>query len=107
MKRLIAATIALTLLGSTAALADGYYDHGYDRHEDGDGAGAALAVGAGIAALAIIASQHHDHDGYYGRAYYRGPDGYYYNRDRAYYGNGYYYDHPTYGDRHEEEDDDD
>ena len=103
MKRLIAATVALTLLGSTAAMARDYHGHdrydGYNRHHHSD-AGPAIAVGLGIAALALIASSHSDHDRYEQRGYYSAPNGYYYrnrgeydryrNDNRGYYGDGYY-----------------
>lgn len=93
MKRLIAATVALTMLGSTAAMAHSRHDRhhhnwrGYERHHHDDGAGAAIAVGFGIVALAaILASQDDDRDRAYDRGgYYRGNDGYYYR-------NGYYDD---------------
>jgi hypothetical protein len=71
MKRLISAALALTLIGSTAAVADPYghrggwgggrgnYDRGY-RHGD-NGAGLAIGLGVGLFALAAIAaSQHND-----------------------------------------------
>jgi hypothetical protein len=78
MKRLISATLALSLLGVTAASAAPYgYDrqgYGYDsqyrddsyRHDNN---GAAIAAGVGFLALAaILASQNH-RDGYYDRGY--------------------------------------
>ncbi len=79
MKRLISAALALSLLGTTAAIADPYhgghgyrggYEHGY-RHHGGDGA-AVLGLGLGLFALAAIASSH-DHDRY---------DEHYYNDGR-------------------------
>ena len=103
MKRLIAAAIAFTLLGSTAALADGWhgresYDHrGYD-HDQSDNAGPLIAAGLGIAALAIIASQHDHHHhrrDYYGRYY--GDSGYYRHRD-------YHENYRSYRDRSRERD---
>ena len=121
MKRLIAVTIALSLLGSSAAMADGWhgrYDGRYEHRGHGD-AGAAIALGLGVAALAAIASQHYDHDGYYGhRARYYGSNGYYYGgtgygyarNPRAYYGGYYdrgYYGQVPYGDRYSYGDDDD
>lgn len=116
MKRLIAATVALTMLGSTAAMAHDYrghrghdrYDH-YSRHHHSD-VGPAIAVGLGVAALAIIASSQSDHHRYERRSYYRAPNGYYYRdraeyeryrrdyRDRNYYGNRGYYGRGHYGD---------
>ena len=74
MKRFISAALALTLLGTSAAVADpwgrrgGHYDRGY-RHGD-NGAGLAIGLGIGLFALAAIAaSQHHDEDRYDRRAY--------------------------------------
>ena len=80
MKRIICATLALTLLGSTAASARGWgndgggyrggYGGGYHHHHGGD---AALGIGLGILALGIIAAEsdrHHDRDGYDRDRYY-------------------------------------
>lgn len=109
MKRLIAATLALTLMGSTAAMARGW--HGYHHHGH-DGAGAALALGLGIATLGIIAAAN-SHDRYYDRdyGYYAPPPpppGYY--RYRGYYGPGYYdrgyYGPGYYGPGYYDDDDD-
>lgn len=87
MKRFVCAALALTLIGSTAAVADPYgrgnWGGGYSRQDRGDhrhgdnGAGLALGLGIGLFALAAIASQHNDRD---------------YNRydNRAYGGNAYY-----------------
>jgi hypothetical protein len=94
MKRLICATLALSLLGATAASAQSYHHGGYSHgggygrsggwHGRGDG-GALLGLGIGLFALgAIAASQHDRYDdrydygppppppGYYGRGYDRG-----------------------------------
>jgi hypothetical protein len=79
MKRLISATLALSLLGATAASAAPvnraipiqYRDDGYRNR--GDDNGAAIAAGVGFLALAaILASQHRDHDGWRDRGYDRG-----------------------------------
>ena len=85
MKRLISATLALSLLGGTAASAADYrygdqgYNNGYSNQYGGNGYrghngnnGAAVVAGVGLLALAaILASQHHRHDrnheGWYGR----------------------------------------
>jgi hypothetical protein len=78
MKRLLSATLALSLLGATAASAApyGYGDQGYsdgysnsyrdDGYRDrGTDNGPAIAAGIGLLALvAIMASQNHRHDGY-------------------------------------------
>jgi hypothetical protein len=101
MKRLISAalasTLALSLLGATAASAapvngplngsvapvDYRYYHPYHHHDDGNGA--AIAAGIGFLALtAILASQHHhDRDDWDDRDYgYR--DYGYRNYDRGY-----------------------
>jgi hypothetical protein len=86
-KGLIAGTLALSLLGATAASAAPinrgipiqYRDNGY-RHR-GDDNGAAIAAGVGFLALmAILASQHRDHDGWSDRGYGQGDWG----RDRGY-----------------------
>jgi hypothetical protein len=87
MKRLVCAALALTIIGSTAAVADPYgrgnsrgdysrQDRGNYHHDD-NGAGLALGLGIGLFALAAIASQHHDRDydrydnlGYGGNGYY-------------------------------------
>ena len=100
MKRLLSAALAFSLIGSTAAFADpydhgygGYRDRGYGnygysynyrdrdyryrRHNDN---GAAIVFGLGFLTLAaVLASQHHDHDGWYDRdgGYSRDDDGYY------------------------------
>lgn len=94
MKRLICTTLALSLLGATAASAQSYHHGGYSHgggygrsggwHGRGDG-GALLGLGIGLFALgAIAASQHDRYDdrydygppppppGYYGRGYDRG-----------------------------------
>jgi hypothetical protein len=94
MKRLISATLALTLLGSTAAVAAPYdygrYDnrgyHGdYRGHSDNSGA---IVAGLGLLAFAaILASQNHDH---YQHRYHHGWYGNRYD-DRGY-GNGGYGD---------------
>ena len=100
MKGLVSATLALSILGGTAASAQdyrygygdrefhrGYYDDSYRYHHRNDGA--AIAAGIGIVALvAILASQHHHyHDGWYG-------DGDWRDRGDGYYG---YNDHYAYG----------
>jgi len=72
LKRLVCATLALSLLGATAASArtwsgDRHYDrgsnsynhHGWRGHHD-NGAGVALGLGLGLFALAAIASQNND-----------------------------------------------
>ncbi|MDE2493160.1 MAG: hypothetical protein KGL97_04565 [Alphaproteobacteria bacterium] len=115
MKRLIAATIALTFFASTAAMADGWHGRnhdGYDgrhyRHEDNTGA--VVAAGIGLAALAIIASQNSDeHSGYYvqgqyGDGYGYGNRGYYQQNygDRGYYDNRYN-DRPVYNNDDDDE----
>ncbi|HWX89974.1 MAG TPA: hypothetical protein VNY75_06685 [Rhizomicrobium sp.] len=113
MKRLLSATLALTLLGATAASADSYGRGGYDRgygHGGHNNTGALIGLGIGLFALgAIAASQHNDRDRYDDRGYqgnyggyqnsgYQGRDGYqtnYRNDYRGSYqnyrGNGYSY----------------
>jgi len=73
LKRLVCATLALSLLGATAASArtwsgDRHYDRGsnysYNHHSwrghHDNGAGVALGLGLGLFALAAIASQNND-----------------------------------------------
>jgi hypothetical protein len=90
--RLIAGTLALSLLGASAASADpwrhggGWHDRGW--HGRGDNTGALIGLGIGLFALGAIAASSHN-DRYYDRydygpppppppppAYY-GPRGYY------------------------------
>jgi len=80
MKRLVCAALALSLIGSTAAIAhdnEGSWG-GYSQQDRGDyrrgdnGAGLAIGLGVGLFALAAIAaSQHHDggYDRYDNRGY--------------------------------------
>jgi hypothetical protein len=81
MKRFVSAALDLTLICSTAAVADPYgrgnWGGGYSRQDRGDyrhgdnGAGLALGLGVGLFALAAIASQHNDreYDRYDNRGY--------------------------------------
>jgi opacity protein-like surface antigen len=84
LKRLVCATLALSLMGATAASARPWnsghhadrshysYSHGDrygwrgDRHYRNDGAATALGIGLGLFALAAIASRNDDR-------YYYGP----------------------------------
>lgn len=109
MKRLISAalasTLALSLLGATAASAApvhgpiapvDYRYHSWRHHDDGNGA--AIAAGIGFLALtAILASQNHDRDHWRDRDW-RDRDYGYRPYDRGYavpYG-GYGYAAPAY-----------
>jgi hypothetical protein len=91
MKRLICATLALSLLGATAASAQpfhggfghGGYSHG-GWHGRGNG-GALLGLGVGLFALGAIAAAS-EHDRYYDRYAYGPPP----PPPPAYYGRGYY-----------------
>ena len=99
MKRLVCAALALSLIGSTAAIADPY-DHGnrwggYSHQDRGDyrrgdnGAGLAIGLGVGLFALAAIAaSQHHErnYDRYDNGSYGYGGGNYY---GQSQYGSGY------------------
>jgi hypothetical protein len=106
MKRLLSATLALTLLGATAASAQSYGRGGYGRgygHGGHNNSGALIGLGIGLFALgAIAASQHNDRDRYDDRGYqgnyapngYQGRDGYqsnYRSDYQNYRGNGYDY----------------
>ncbi len=92
MKRLVSAALALTLIGTTAAVAQPYgygnrwgSSHQYrgDYRRGDNGAGLAIGLGVGLFALAAIAaSQHHDRD---------------YGYDNRGYGGGYGYSHRDYG----------
>lgn len=105
MKRLIAATIAFSLLGSTAALAHGWHNHeSYDGrgygYEQSDNVGPIIAAGLGIAALTIISSQHdHHHYRHYHDGRYYGGSGYYHRRDhyRGHRSYRRYYYHRNHG----------
>jgi hypothetical protein len=96
MKRLICATLALSLLGATAASAQsfrggfghegGWHGRGDGWHGRGDG-GALIGLGIGLFALgAIAAASEHDryNDRYYDRYDYGPPP-----PPPAYYGRGY------------------
>jgi hypothetical protein len=95
--KLIAGTLALSLLGATAASADpwrhGGYRGGHDRgwHGRGDNTGALIGLGIGLFALGAIAASSHN-DRYYDRYDYGPPPPpppppYY--GPRGYYGYGY------------------
>src|ERR1700744_6142951 len=76
MKRLIAAAVALTLVGATAASAQPFhhgYGGGYSRgwHGRSDG-GALIGLGIGLFALGAIAASA-NHDRYYDRYEYGPP----------------------------------
>ena len=102
MKGLVSATLALSILGGTAASAQdyrydngdrdfhrGYYEDSYRDHHRNDGA--AIAAGVGLVALvAILASQHHHyHDGWH-------RDGDWRDRGDGYYGYGAPYAYGAY-----------
>ena len=107
MKRLVCATLAISLLGATAASAQSYghggYNRGYGHSRGHDNSGALIGLGIGLFALGAIvaASSHNDRDRYDDRAYQSNyaPNGYqnggYQNDYRGNYqnyrGNGYDY----------------
>ena len=109
MKRLLSVTLALSLLGSTAALAHDYrpanYGHNYGhstpyrggygyRHDNGGNTAAAIGLGIlGLGLFAALASQHNND--YYDRGYYAPPPSYGYSYAPAP-GYGYRYA-PSYG----------
>jgi hypothetical protein len=80
MKRLMCATLALTLLGATAASAQSHYRGGFGHHDGyrhgggwhgrGDN-GALIGLGIGLFALGAIAASQQDH--YYDRYEYGPP----------------------------------
>ena len=79
MKRLIAATLALTLVGTAAASArpwggGGYHGGGYSHswHGRGNNDGALIGLGVGLFALGAIAAAS-SHDRYYDRYDYGPP----------------------------------
>ena len=98
MKRLISATLALTLLGATAASAQSYghgghgyghrggYSHGGGWHGGRGNNGALIGLGVGLFALGAIAAAS-QHDRYYDRYEYGPPP----SPPPAYYGRGYGY----------------
>lgn len=76
MKRLVCATLAVSLLGATAASAQSYghggYNRGYSHSRGHDNTGALIGLGIGLFALgAIVAASSHnnDRDRYDDRAY--------------------------------------
>src|SRR5258708_15850913 len=107
MKRLLSITLALTLLGSSVAMAHGYQGEGYgDRrgyggysapyrggygYRDHDN-NAAAAIGVGILAFGLFAAlaSQHDND-YYSRGYYAPPPRYGYGGYAPGYNPGYGY----------------
>jgi hypothetical protein len=98
MKRLICATLALSLLGATAASAQSYrhggyghggYSHGGGWHGRGGDNGALIGLGIGLFALGAIAASS-QHDRYYDRYEYGPPPP---PPPPAYYGRGYGYDY--------------
>ena len=78
--RLIASTLALSLLGATAASADPYHHGGFGYrggyhggwHGHGDNTGALVGLGIGLFALGAIAASS-QHDRYYDRYEYGPP----------------------------------
>jgi len=86
MKRLLSITLAVALLGSSAAMAEPWrggdhrgfshaapyrgHDYGYRDHRGGD---AAAAIGAGILAFGLLGALASQNDHYYDRGYYYAP----------------------------------
>jgi hypothetical protein len=92
---LIASTLALSLLGATAASAQSFHGHGGFSHGGGYGhggwhgrgdGGALIGLGVGLFALGAIAAAS-EHDRYYDRYDYGPPP----PPPPAYYGRGYGY----------------
>lgn len=87
MKRLICATLALSLLGATAASAQPYHHGGYGHGWHGRGGnGALIGLGVGLFALGALAAAS-SQDRYYDRYEYGPPP----PPPPAYYGPGYGY----------------
>jgi hypothetical protein len=99
MKRLISATLAVLLLGSSVAMAQDYRgyapDHrAYSRSEyRGRDSNPMAAIGVGLTALGVfaaIASNHDYHPAYYNGGYYARDHGYAgYDMNRGYQYGGY------------------
>jgi hypothetical protein len=88
MKRLISATLALCLLGSSVAMAQDYrgdryapdhraYSTNYRSEDHGHSSNPAVAIGAGLAALGLFAAITSNHDHYV--AHERDQRGYHYD----------------------------
>ena len=99
MNRLVCATLAVSLLGATAASAQSYgrggYDRGYSHRSGHDNSGALIGLGIGLFALgAIVAASSHnnDRDRYDDRAYQSNyaPNGYQYGYQNGYQNNYQY-----------------
>ncbi len=90
MKRLIAASLALSLLGATAASAAPFHHGGFGGYHNGwhgrGDNGALIGLGVGLFALGAIAAAS-DHDRYYDRYEYGPPP----PPPPAYYGQRYGY----------------
>jgi len=98
MKRLVCATLAVSLLGGTAASAQSFghggYNRGYSHSRGHDNTGALIGLGIGLFALgAIVAASSHndDRDRYDDRAYEGNyaPNGYQYGYQNGSYQNDY------------------
>ena len=105
MKRLLSIGLALSLIGSSAAMArESGHDYGHSsyghsapyrggygyRHNDN---GTAAAIGVGILALGLfgaLAAQNNTYNGYYERGYYAPPPNYGFSYRYNSYGPGYY-----------------
>ena len=108
MKRLLSITLALSLLGSSVAMANGYQGGGYGEHRGNGystpyrggygyrdrGDNTAAAVGVGILALGLFAAlaSQHNNDHYSSGYYAPPPPRYGYSGNPGYgYGYGGYY----------------
>jgi hypothetical protein len=105
MKRLLSIGLALSLIGSSAAMArESGHDYGHSSYGHAapyrggyrygrNGNGAAAAVGVGILALGLfgaLAAQSNGYNGYYERGYYGPPPSYGYGYRYNSYGPGSY-----------------